>query len=130
MKPIKMINKTNLPDVLIKLRFSKTSENKYEKHFSYFDCELIADFNGEKLLYPISKGLIVNDEITANFDKNENFVVFECVRRLLEKGYSPNTIELEPRWQLGHEEKGGKADILVKDKNGNPLLIIECKTTG
>lgn len=54
----------------------------------------------------------------------------ECVCRLLDKGYRPEHIELEPRWTLGHEAKGGKADILVKDTEGKALLIIECKTAG
>ena len=50
--------------------------------------------------------------------------------RLLEKGYKPEHIELEPKWKVGHGASGGRADILVKDNQGNPLLIIECKTPG
>jgi len=57
-------------------------------------------------------------------------VVFECVCRLLEKGYKPQHIELEPRWQVGHGASGGRADILIRDNDGKPLLIIECKTWG
>lgn len=56
--------------------------------------------------------------------------MFECVCRLLDKGYRPDHIELEPRWTLGHDAKGGKADILVKDEDKNPLIIVECKTAG
>lgn len=49
----------------------------------------------------------------------------------MEKGYLPETIELEPRWRLGHDSKSsGKPDILIKDKNGDNLIIIECKTAG
>ena len=51
------------------------------------------------------------------------------MHRLLEKGYIPAHIELEPRWNLGRDSKGGKADILVRDNEGNPYLLIECKTT-
>lgn len=51
------------------------------------------------------------------------------MHRLLEKGYNPAHIELEPRWNLGRDSKGGKADILVRDNEGNPYLLIECKTT-
>ena len=58
---------------------------------------------------------------------DENFVVLECVARLLAKGYLPNSIELEPKWSLGRGEKGGKADILIKDNSGDEFLIIECK---
>ncbi|ECL3348664.1 N-6 DNA methylase [Campylobacter jejuni] len=66
---------------------------------------------------------------TSNFSHPENFVVFECVHRLLEKGYKAQHLELEPKWNLGRDKKGGKADILVKDNENNPYLIIECKTT-
>jgi hypothetical protein len=47
-----------------------------------------------------------------------------------QKGYKPANIELEPKWKLGHGASGGRADILVKDNAGKPLLIIECKTAG
>ena len=57
-------------------------------------------------------------------------MVFECVCRLLAKGYRPEHIELEPKWQLGRDAKSGKADIVVKDENGSALIIIECKTFG
>ncbi|MBO5996515.1 MAG: N-6 DNA methylase, partial [Acetobacter sp.] len=62
---------------------------------------------------------------------NENFVVLECVNRLLEKGYPPENLELEPRWRLGRESKtSGKADIVVRDNTGKIYIIIECKTAG
>lgn len=51
------------------------------------------------------------------------------MHRLLEKGYKAEHLELEPKWNLGRDKKGGKADILVKDNENNPYLIIECKTT-
>ena len=57
-------------------------------------------------------------------------MVFECVHRLLQKGYKPEHIELEPKWKVGHGASGGRADILVKDNTGKPLLIVECKTEG
>ncbi len=87
------------------------------------------DFKNRKIYYPDS--IKVHDETTSNFEHPENFVVCECVCRLLEKGYRPEHIELEKRWNLGHEAKGGKADICVYDADGQKmLLIIECKTYG
>lgn len=80
--------------------------------------------------YPKGQGITVNERQTCNFSSNENFVVFECVHRLLEKGYKPQHLELEPKWKIGHGASGGRADILVKDNSGNSLLIIECKTAG
>lgn len=75
--------------------------------------------------YPESDGLAVNERQTCNFSANENFVVFECVHRLLTKGYKPDHIELEPKWKLGRGASGGRADILIRDKFGNPPLIID-----
>ena len=68
-------------------------------------------------------------ETTLNFSKEENWVVFECVNRLLEKGYKPEDITLEKTWQVGHGASGGRLDILVK-KNKQAYLMIECKTQG
>lgn len=56
--------------------------------------------------------------------------MFECVNRLLEKGYRPEHIELEKQWNLGHDSKGGRADICIQDEKGSMLFIIECKTWG
>ncbi len=85
------------------------------------------DFTNQKLIYP--QGIKIHDTTTSNFSHPENFVVFECVHRLLEKGYKAESLELEPKWQLGREAKSGKADILVYDNKNAPYLLIECKTT-
>lgn len=124
-----MITKDNLKDVLLNLDFEKTSVGEYFTK-KYDSCSVHVDFDNEKLVYPETEGLIVNDRTTSNFSHNENFVVFECVCRLLDKGYRPEHIELEPKWQLGRDAKGGKADIVVRDEQGDVLIIIECKTAG
>lgn len=73
----------------------------------------------------------VNYDTTSNFSKPENFVVFECINRLLEKGYRPEHIEIEKKWALDHDRKGGKGDICKYDIDGkNMLQIIECNTYG
>ena len=59
----------------------------------------------EKIIYPENKGFKVNIATTTNFSEPENFVVLECVNRLLHKGYRPENIELERAWTLGHEQK-------------------------
>ncbi|OIP58975.1 MAG: hypothetical protein CO143_01870 [Candidatus Moranbacteria bacterium CG_4_9_14_3_um_filter_45_14] len=66
---------------------------------------------------------------TSNFSQPESFVVLECVNRLLEKGYSPENIELEKDWPLGHKTKGC-LDILVLNDRRQSFLMIECKTYG
>ncbi|MFH1961295.1 MAG: N-6 DNA methylase, partial [bacterium] len=72
----------------------------------------------------------LGDHTTSNFSAPENFVVLECVDRLLEKGYAPNDLHLERKWKVGHGASGGKADVNVYGKDGKTLLIIECKTWG
>lgn len=126
-----MITKDNFKIVLESLGFQKQGDI-YNKAFPSFGlCTLSVDFNKKEILYPENLGFKINDLTTCNFEHPENFVVFECVHRLLEKGYQPKHIELEKRWNLGHDAKGGKADICVYDKDGeNMLLIIECKTAG
>lgn len=124
-----MILLDNLKKVLVEIGFVKDSFGDYYKRI-YNTCIVAVDFDNKKIIYPEDKGLKVNDKTTSNFEHPENFVVLECVCRLIEKGYRPEHIELEPRWTLGHDAKGGKADILVKDNEGNSLLIIECKTAG
>lgn len=66
---------------------------------------------------------------TLNFSHEENWVVFECVNRLLEKGYKPEDIILEEGWKIGHgsDSAKGRLDILV-EKNNRAYLMIECKT--
>ena len=125
-----MITKDNFREVLNELGFTNTEDKDfYTKHFENVDCDLKVDFKNEKLIFPTEKSFEVKDGTISNFSHPENFVVFECVARLLQKGYRPEHIELEPRWSLGHGGKSGKADICVKNKDGSPYLcIIECKT--
>jgi type I restriction-modification system DNA methylase subunit len=124
-----MINKDNLKDLLRALNFEEKG-NMFSKYFTDTDAYLKVDFKKNELIYPTDKGFVVNGEFTCNFSSDENFVVFECVNRLFEKGYKPEHIELEPKWKVGHGASGGRADILVKDNSGKSLLIIECKTEG
>lgn len=121
-----MITSENFELFLSSLNFTLQGKN-YSKVFTN-GASLTVDFENKKLIYP--DGLKINEQQTCNFSAAENFVVFECVHRLLEKGYAPESIELEPKWKLGHGASGGRADILVKDLQNNPLLIIECKTAG
>ncbi|MDA8430617.1 MAG: restriction endonuclease subunit S [Geobacteraceae bacterium] len=124
-----MINIDNLKYLLESLNF-KSKNDVYSKHYNDNDAFLNVDLKKQEIIYPEEKGLTINERQTCNFKANENFVVFECIHRLLEKGYKPEHIELEPKWKLGHGASGGRADILIKDNAGKALLIIECKTAG
>lgn len=94
---------------------------KYNKYIITIDFNLgIIDY-GDKIK--------LGDKSTSNFSNSENFVVLECVNRLLEVGYSPEKLTLEIKWDLGRKEKG-KLDIYVADKDDDTkcFLMIECKT--
>lgn len=136
-----MIANDNFKVLLHSLNFQEDG-NIFSKYFSAIEFTLKVDFNQQQLIYdpayyPNEKNsekkdnaMKIHERQTCNFSANENFVVFECVHRLLEKGYKPEHLELEPRWKVGHGASGGRADILVKDNSGKALLIIECKTAG
>ena len=87
------------------------------------DCGKKTINYGDEIRY-CSKG-------TQNFFLAENFVVLECVDRLLTKGYKPENIELEKSWRAGHRHSG-KLDICVyrEGKDRKEYLLIECKTYG
>ncbi len=121
-----MITKSNFKNLLVSLGFTET-DGIYEKKYLNCGATMRVDFSAGKLYYPDTiKGRERND----SFDAAENFVVFECVNRLLEKGYRPEHIELEKEWHLGHDQKSGRADICVTDEMGTMLFIVECKTWG
>ena len=123
-----MITVKTLKDALALMEF-KPKGNLYTLKNVKYDYIVKVDFDKKKIIYPT--GLTVNDKTTCNFEHNENFVVLECVCRLLKLGYKKESLELEPKWEATHGYSGGgKADVLVKDNNGDPYLIIECKTWG
>lgn len=122
-----MITKDTFPQLLESLGFTKR-KTTYSKTFGA--ATLYVETARQEIIYPEDQGFIVNERQTCNFSKNENFVVFECIHRLLEKGYKPEHMELEPKWKLGLGPSGGRADILIKDNEKKALLIIECKTPG
>ena len=121
-----MLTENNFADALKAMNFTAHGD-RYEKIFAD-NVVMRADIGNKKLFYPAQvKGRDRNNFFDAAH--KENLVVFECVNRLLDKGYNPADIELEKQWNLGHSAKGGRADICVSS-NGATLLIIECKTFG
>lgn len=103
----------------------------FKSYASHDHYTIWVDFNENKIAYftpttPQEMRIRLGDVTTSNFANAENFVVLECVDRLLEKGYKPSSIELEKKYPLGRNLKG-KLDILVYDGCA-PFLMIECKT--
>ena len=101
----------------------------YSKTYTLCKKTLTVDVDIEKINYD-KIGIELGDKTTSNFSQDENFVVLECVNRLLEKGYQPEHLTLERRWQVGHGASGAKADINVFNRDGKTLFIIECKCWG
>lgn len=130
-----MITKSNIRTLLDLLGFSQDG-NVYIKRYEDIGATLKVDVASEHIFYKES-GITVGRETTSNFSEPENFVVLECVDRLLSKGYRTEHIELEPQWKLGHSSKSGYADIWIRtfgdgriigtDEDKDSLLIIECK---
>lgn len=94
-------------------------------HFGNYIIEI--DTEKEKLNY--GKLIKTGTQSTLNFSQAENWVVLECVDRLLEKGYKPGNITLEKVYPAGHGFSG-RLDICVNRDDGSEYLLIECKTYG
>ena len=130
-------NHTYLQNLLNLLGFEHKISTIYSKTYAQHQHYTITvNFETEKIAYP--KPIILGDKTTSNFEASENFVVLECVNRLLEQGYKPENITLEQKWGLGHKTKG-KVDVFVQypenylpntEKNSKAFLLIECKTWG
>lgn len=116
--------------LLLVLGYKETNFGIYNKKYKN-NYTISINFEKEKIFYidnNFDKNIKLGDETTSNFENSENFVVLECVDRLLEKGYRPDSITLEKKWEMGRKEKG-KLDILVSKDNVS-YLMIECKTWG
>ena len=74
-----------------------------------------------------AKGFVIHRKVTLDFSHDENFVCLVCTHLLLAKGYEPKHIVMEPAFEVGHVNKYSFGDILVFDKEYNPLVLIEPK---
>ncbi len=140
-----MITIQNLRNILEKFNFSTKDNNLYKKEYPQ-GASIAVDFNNQKIIYePLdatfengefptkenpSNGFVIHRDTTLNFKANENFVCLLCVHFLLEKGYEPKHIVFEPAFKVGHINKPSYGDILVFDKEYNPLVLVENKTYG
>jgi len=98
----------------------------YKKYSSYsiqVNLENNAINYGGKIVFNNTRNTV------QNITKPEDWVVLECVNRLLEKGYKPENIILEKIWPAGHQHSG-RLDICVVRDDRTEYLLIECKTYG
>lgn len=131
------LNVTDVKKMVAQIGFTPQDgkSNVYFKTYPAHDGYAISiDFNNAKIKYyspdiPQNARIKLGDETTSNFSHLENFVVLECVDRLLRKGYAPSCIELEKTYPSGRGHSG-KLDILVRNPENTPFLMIECKTWG
>lgn len=96
-------------------------------HKIYVDYAIEIDIEKQSINY--GGGITADSKTTQNFSDAENFVVLECVDRLLTKGYKPQNLILEKTWPSGHGTSG-RLDICVNREDGTPYMLIECKTYG
>jgi len=102
------------------------AQNIFIKQYSN-NYAIEVDFAKEQINY--GDKITVSNKSTSNFAQVENFVVLECVNRLLETGYKAENIILEKTFPVGHTK--GRLDILVtKTDSEKTFLMIECKTAG
>ena len=139
-----MITKDNLPEVLRSFNFTE-NKNVWTKKYST-GASITVDFSNSKITYaPLdenfsmgeyptkekqSSGFVIHRDTTINFSSKENFVCLVCIHLLLNKGYEPKHIVIEPAFKVAHGVKPAFGDILVFDKEYNPLVLIENKTYG
>jgi type I restriction enzyme M protein len=83
----------------------------------------------EKNTFHFGGKLKIQGKDVQNINKPEDWVVLECLNRLLEKGYKPENISLEKVYPAGHGFSG-RLDICVTREDGSEYLLIECKTYG
>ncbi|WP_104750497.1 N-6 DNA methylase [Helicobacter cynogastricus] len=139
-----MITEHNLKDILNTLGFKIRKGEVFECNYPN-NAQICVDFNAKSIAYTPqdprfkegqypslehpSTGFIIHRNTTTNFSSNENFVCLIAVHKLLEKGYAPEHIILEPTFKIGHGQQV-YGDILLLDQEFNPLALIENKTYG
>ena len=126
------MEKKGIIDWLKALKFSSEGGKVWRRCWG--KCEIAAELP-EKGKGRIRYGASIRHgggggEFSRGFEQGENLVVLECVCRLLDKGYNPEHLTLEEQWKIGHNATGGRADIVVRDRDDKTMLIIECKTWG
>lgn len=114
-------------ELLSYLWFTLKDNSVWVYHKKYHDNSIIeVDFEKETIHFGWK--IKIYDKDFQKITKLEDWVVFECVNRLLEKWYKSEDILLEkvyPTWRW----TSGRLDILVK-KDWKAFLMVECKTWG
>lgn len=120
-----MITQDNIKKLLSVLGFSTEDSKIYSKTYEQAGITLSVNIPNEHFHYT-EAGITVGRETTRSFSEPENFVVFECIDRLLTIGYKPEHIELEPAWKLGHTSSNSGEHGVVMESSGINMLMGNC----
>ncbi len=104
----------------------ENAKDIFEK--KYLDGYAI-EIDFDKKTFHFGGKIKIGEKEIQNITKPEDWVVLECINRLLEKGYKPENISLEKVYPAGHGFSG-RLDICVTREDGSEYLLIECKTYG
>ena len=120
-----MITQDNIKKLLSVLGFSTEDSKIYSKTYEQAGTTLSVNIPNEHFHYT-EAGITVGRETTSNFSEPENFVVFECIDRLLTIGYKPEHIELEPAWKLGHTSSNSGEHGVVMVSSETSMQMESC----
>lgn len=104
-------------------------ENSVDVYFKEYADSYFLEIDFDKQTFYFGGKIKIQGKDYQNITKPEDWVVLECVNRLLETGYKPANISLEKVYPAGHRFSG-RLDICVNREDGSEYLLIECKTYG
>ena len=104
-------------------------ENTSGVFIKKYASDYVMEIDFEKETFFLGGKIKIGEKESQNITKPEDWVVLECVDRLLVKGYKPENISLEKVYPSGHGTSG-RLDICVTREDGSEYLLIECKTYG
>ena len=113
---------THKPTVLLEiLGFKPVGGGLWQRRFDYpATGEYVITVDADKQIIDYPAPIELGDRTTCNFDHPENFVVLECVCRLLAKGYDPATLILENAIRSGAAPLAAKA---TSPFGGEPMTL-------
>lgn len=115
---------------LMKIGFSESNNNLFINEVNGYQISIAFNSSSpEESKIDYGSEIKVWHRAISSLAKDENLVVLECVVRLLQKGYRPESLELEKTWKSGHGTSG-RLDILVREEESDVFAMIECKTWG
>ena len=98
-------------DLIQKLGFTP-KENTMDVFQKEYLLGYLIEVDFEKRLINYGKKIKSESKTTQNFSQEENWIVLECINRLLDKGYNPEDLILEKVYPTGHGHSG-RLDILL-----------------